>query len=204
MTKRITFALVAVALVILVTVMPVSAGPALYENGVIKGVVFIVADRGQDYYLGEEINLSGRNTATELTYLFITGPGLAVNGSQIQNRDPGNFPVENDNPVTFKQVGVNRDHTWSWKWNTAKYALEDGKYTIYALGQPNDKNHLELTPYGTTTITIRKPLVSTVIPIIATTSPPPPIMTSNKSPGYGALVALIGLGAVAFIVMRRY
>jgi len=40
---------------------------------------------------------------------------------------------------------------------------------------------------------------------VETTVPPtevPP--TPTQSPGYGALIALIGLGAVAFIVVRRH
>ena len=31
----------------------------------------------------------------------------------------------------------------------------------------------------------------------------PTAVPTTKSPGYGALIALIGLGAVAFIVVRR-
>ena len=38
--------------------------------------------------------------------------------------------------------------------------------------------------------------------IVATTAPTP--VPTTKSPGYGALIALIGLGAVAFIVVRRH
>jgi PGF-CTERM protein len=38
-------------------------------------------------------------------------------------------------------------------------------------------------------------------PVITTATPTP---TPTKSPGYGALIALIGLGAVAFIVVRRH
>jgi PGF-CTERM protein len=49
-------------------------------------------------------------------------------------------------------------------------------------------------------------VVTTATPIptpttVATTMPTP---TPTKSPGYGALIALIGLGAVAFIVVRRH
>jgi|WetSurMetagenome_2_1015567.scaffolds.fasta_scaffold30437_4 hypothetical protein len=205
MTKQLIIALVAVALAVLISVLPVSAGPAQYENGVMKGDIFIVADRGQDYSLGEEINFSGRNTATDLTYLFITGPGMAEQGSRIHNPDPAQWAVENNNAVTFKQVGVNSDHTWSWKWDTAHYTLEEGKYTIYASGQPNDKNHLELTPYGTTTITIRKPVVSeTVSPSLTIATPLTAAPGATRSPGYSALVALTGIGAVALIVIRRH
>ncbi|MDD1683388.1 MAG: DUF3821 domain-containing protein [Methanoregula sp.] len=38
-------------------------------------------------------------------------------------------------------------------------------------------------------------------PVVTTVAPTP---TPTKSPGYGALIALIGLGAVAFIVVRRH
>jgi len=39
--------------------------------------------------------------------------------------------------------------------------------------------------------------------VVVTTAAPTPVPTT-KSPGYGALIALIGLGAVAFIVVRRH
>ncbi|WP_321505189.1 MEMAR_RS02690 family S-layer glycoprotein [uncultured Methanoregula sp.] len=44
--------------------------------------------------------------------------------------------------------------------------------------------------------------VTTVATKVATTVPTP--VPTTKSPGYGALIALIGLGAVAFIVVRRH
>jgi PGF-CTERM protein len=50
-------------------------------------------------------------------------------------------------------------------------------------------------------------VVVVVKPTEATPAPTPiptPIPTPTKSPGYGALIALIGLGAVAFIVVRRH
>jgi PGF-CTERM protein len=48
-------------------------------------------------------------------------------------------------------------------------------------------------------------VVVVVVPTSApTTVPPTPTPTPTKSPGYGALIALIGLGAVAFIVVRRH
>jgi PGF-CTERM protein len=53
----------------------------------------------------------------------------------------------------------------------------------------------------TTVITTVAP--PTTIPTTIATTVPTPIPTT-KSPGYGALIALIGLGAVAFIVVRRH
>ncbi|MFA6332553.1 MAG: MEMAR_RS02690 family S-layer glycoprotein, partial [Methanoregula sp.] len=125
-----------------------------------KGAVTIVAAGDQSYYLGEEIKFSGTNTETYKTYLFIVGPNLKTDGSQINKDDPRNFAVETNNESTFKVIDVNGDNTWSWKWGTANYALDAGTYTIYAVSQPYDKESLENAAYGTVSIIIKKPFVS--------------------------------------------
>jgi len=175
---------------------PVSSGKETITG---KGFVTIVAAGSQSYSHGDEIGFSGQNTETYKTYLFITGPNLPEQGSQIQNPDPRHWPVENNNTATFKTMDVNGDHTWSWKWGTANYALDAGTYTIYAVSRPNDKNHLENAAYGTVSIIIKRPFVP------ATSSPTNPVATPapTKSPGYSALIALTGLGIVTFIVIRR-
>jgi PGF-CTERM protein len=58
-----------------------------------------------------------------------------------------------------------------------------------------------------TPVTTVTPFVTTVVPTQATpiqTTVVPTAIPTTKSPGYGALIALIGLGAVAFIVVRRH
>jgi hypothetical protein len=45
-----------------------------------KGTVTVVAAGDQSYYLGQEVKLSGTNSETDTTYLFITGPNLPSNG----------------------------------------------------------------------------------------------------------------------------
>ncbi|MFA6225568.1 MAG: MEMAR_RS02690 family S-layer glycoprotein [Methanoregula sp.] len=59
------------------------------------------------------------------------------------------------------------------------------------------------TPAVTATpvVTSTEPVVTTVETVVTTVLPTP---TPTKSPGYGALIALIGLGAVAFIIVRRH
>ena len=138
-----------------------------------KGAVTIVAAGDQSYYLGEEIKLSGTNTETYKTYLFLVGPNLPSKGAVIFNADPRNAlygstfspsktskGVINNDAETFKAVDVNGDNTWSWKWGTANYALDAGTYTIYAVSQPYDKENLENAAYGTVSIIIKKPFVS--------------------------------------------
>ncbi len=58
------------------------------------------------------------------------------------------------------------------------------------------------TATPTVVVTTAAPVVTTVAPVVTTAAPV--ATTPTKSPGYGALIALIGLGAVAFIVVRRH
>ena len=140
-------------------------GNGTYKNDEVdvkveKGAVTIVAAGDQSYYLGEEIKFSGTNTETYKTYLFIVGPNLPDNGANIANDDPRHWPSYDNVASTFKVVDVNGDNTWSWKWGTSNYALDAGTYTIYAVSQPYDKDHLEKAAYGTVSIIIKKPFVS--------------------------------------------
>ena len=59
-------------------------------------------------------------------------------------------------------------------------------------------------PAPTPVVTTAATPVATAATPVPTTVPPTPVPTPTKSPGYGALIALIGLGAVAFIVVRRH
>jgi PGF-CTERM protein len=127
-----------------------------------KGAVTIVAAGDQSYYLGEEIKFSGTNTESYKTYLFIMGPNLKPQGSQIQQDNPRAFAVVDNDPSTFKTVDVNGDNTWSWKWGTSKVALDAGTYTIYAVSQPRayTSEGLANAAFGTVSIIIKKPFVS--------------------------------------------
>jgi hypothetical protein len=174
------------------------------EKTILPGAVTIMASGDPNHYLGDEIQISGTNTATDLTYLFITGPGLAEQGSRIHNPDPKHWAVENNNIDSFKQLGVTSDHTWSWNWDTSRYVLDEGVYTIYAADRPSDRKHLENAAYGTTSITIRKPAVSAISPSVTPATTTPVVPAPPRSPGYGALIALIGLCAGGFIVIHRH
>lgn len=181
--------------------------PVVTETAM-PGEVTILMRGSQDCILGDEINFTGTNTAPGWkTYIFITGPGLAENGSQIQSTDPKNAPVVNDNPVTFKQMDVQGDHTWSWRWGTASTKLDPGTYTIWAVGGPRDAGHLEKIPHGTVSITLKKPAGSKAAPVspVPTTHVPSETATTTApSPGFVLPAALAGLGAVALFMNRRH
>lgn len=182
MTKRISPALVAVALVALLAVMPALAESNLTNEQIAamaadRPYITIMAAGDQDYYVGETIEFLGDNTITDMTYLFITGPGLPEDGAQIHNPDPAHSPLENDNPASYQQVSVKSDHTWSWKWDTTNYVLEDGIYHIHAVPRLYDKNLI--TPTGTALITIKKSAESTT----STTATPTATPTASTKTG---------------------
>jgi PGF-CTERM protein len=125
-----------------------------------KGADTIVASGDQNYFLGEEIKLSGTNTESSTTYMFLIGPNLPESGASLKSDDPRHWTVKNNESDTFTKADVNGDGSWSYKWGTATVALDGGTYTIYAVNIPRDRDHLEEATYGTVSIVLKKPFVS--------------------------------------------
>jgi PGF-CTERM protein len=124
-----------------------------------KGAVTIVAAGDQSYYLGEEIKLSGTNTESTTTYLFIIGPNLPSNGGQLNSPKQAVIPGL---PWDSASAAVLADNTWTYKWGTSNLDLDAGTYTIYAVSQPYNQQAslLAKAAYGTVSIIIKKPFVS--------------------------------------------
>jgi PGF-CTERM protein len=147
-----------------------------YENGdfkgdevdvkVEKGAVTIVAAGDQSYYLGEEIKLSGTNTESTTTYLFIIGPNLPTLGGVLtdpkKDVTPDLTPADGDGGWNSAKAAVLADNTWSYKWGTSNIDLDAGTYTIYGVSKPYNKQPtlLAKAAYGTVSIIIKKPFVS--------------------------------------------
>nr|WP_319540615.1 MEMAR_RS02690 family S-layer glycoprotein [uncultured Methanospirillum sp.] len=121
-----------------------------------KGDVTIVAAGDQSYYLGEEVKLSGTNSETDTSYLFITGPNLPTNGATLKSPKK---EVNNNQPQSFDIADVQDDDTWEYKWQTANLEIDAGTYTIYAVSSPNDKEHLNDAQYDTVSLVIKKPYI---------------------------------------------
>ncbi len=133
------------------------ADPATFDEvrvQVVRGDVTIVAAGTGVYSIGEEIFLSGTNTESAITYLFVTGPGLAANGSKLDDLAVASITRDAD---TFTRADVELDDTWAYRWDTGAYGLlpDCGTYTIYAVALPNARNDLANTVYGTTSVTLR-------------------------------------------------
>ena len=119
--------------------------------------VTIEADGDKSYYAGEWIFFSGKNTASETTYLFFTRSSLKSTGEKMSGA-PGY--VMNDYPDGFEKVKVSNDGTWEYAWNTANVHLDAGTYTIYAANTPKDFDHIYESFFGSESIVIKKPYIT--------------------------------------------
>lgn len=115
------------------------------------------SDPGFRYHPGDTITVAGTNTGSRTTYLFITGPNLKANGSQIQSAYPPAAGVVESDTSTFAAAAVGADNRWSFVWDTGRSTLAPGTYTIYAVSGPHDRNHLAYSPYGTTPVLLVTP-----------------------------------------------
>ncbi|MDE2443600.1 MAG: hypothetical protein O0X49_04380, partial [Methanocorpusculum sp.] len=114
----------------------------------VGGLTIATTDSGRSYYLGQEIKLTGTNTDSDTTYLFLTGPNLNPAGISL------------DGTGTFSKAPVSSDNTWTYTWDTGSSGLDIGTYTIYAVGSKSDKFQLAGTQYATLSIQLRQPDLS--------------------------------------------
>jgi|GEM_PF-1841684 len=124
------------------------------------GTISITAPGDGNATIGDEIALSGTNTDSATTYLFLTGPGLNATGVNLMNLS---MPVVNDNPSTFTIGYVEIDDSWEYRWDTHSVRgglLEEETYTIYAVSSPRDEAHLSDAVYATTTVRFQPPTIT--------------------------------------------
>lgn len=121
-----------------------------------KGSVTVVASGDSNYYLGEEVKLSGTNSETDVTYLFITGPNLPTMGGTLKAPKQ---EINNDQPASFDTADVQDDDTYEFKWQTANLEVDAGTYTVYAVSAPRDGDHLSDAQYDTVSLVIKKPYI---------------------------------------------
>ncbi len=123
------------------------------EIRVTKGEISL--NTGRDSYpMGEEILLSGRNSGSCETYLFMTGPNLPSSGSRLEAPDR---EVRNMDPGSFTMADGDCE-TWEYRFRTGNLGIDAGTYTIYAVSAPVDRNHLSGNPYETLSLTLRRPV----------------------------------------------
>jgi len=140
-------------------VLPVSADTSGSPGG--KPVITITAQGSHSYYLGEKVTLIGKNTGSDSTYLFITGPNMPGSGGKLTSPRQA---VVGGNPDTFTVVKTKPDGTWEYLFYTANLPFDAGSYTLYAVSSPVAVSQFsDSTTYGTASIILKKPFISAEI-----------------------------------------
>jgi hypothetical protein len=124
------------------------------------GILFLtgsaLAFPGIQMTLGDEVILAGYSTSGPYVYLFLTGPNLPVNGVALHDisrrADQGGFT----------RVSVDGDNHWSYTWHTGSIGgrLDEGIYTVWVVGSPEDRSRLARADYRTISVTLGKPSVT--------------------------------------------
>ena len=109
------------------------------NKGAVPFTAYVFGQQTNQAYLGETIRLTGTNSDSTTTYLFISGPCQSCAGSDLVN----NAPVVTGEPYTFTQVPVKPDGTWEYLWVTRENMIDLGQYSIYASSKPDDRQALE-------------------------------------------------------------
>ena len=120
-------------------ILPVTALPGGNTAAV---TITVSSPQGGAHILGEPVHISGTNTASNVTYLFLTCNGCSPAGSKPDGADPMNTPVRDGDAPAFTAVPVDTDGRWSWVWDTKTIILPDGTYSVHALSSPRDADHL--------------------------------------------------------------
>lgn len=140
-------------------IMPASADTSAGPGG--NTIVTITAQGSQSYYLGEKVSLSGKNTGSDSTYLFITGPNMPSSGGKLTSPRQA---VVSGNPDTFTVVKTKPDGTWEYSFYTANLPFDAGSYTLYAVSSPVAESQFSgSTTYSTASIILKKPFISAEI-----------------------------------------
>ena len=166
---------------------PVSADTGSPTGTGSDGTVTITRLAQVKYYIQEDtVTLSGTNTGSGTTYLFITGPNLKPNGAQIQSIHPFQSPVIDDDASTFQAARVGPDNTWAYTWDTHNVMIDSGMYTVYAASTPRDLPHINSTHFDRISL-IMAPPRGMVQPADTDTS-----SGGNASAGTGVTIAADG------------
>ena len=132
----------------------------------VQGNVTIAVAGPGSYFLGESLSISGTNTDSNTTYLFIVGKGLDQEGVSLSDISL------NASEGYFTEVPVNPDKTWSFQWDTSvagDLATEGyGNYSwgsyppisIYAVADPVGASEVTGHAHATQELLFYRPFVA--------------------------------------------
>ncbi|KAF1077888.1 hypothetical protein MKMG_01184 [Methanogenium sp. MK-MG] len=177
------------------------------------GDITVTTSGDSSYYIGQEIVISGTNTDSDYTWLYITGPNLPNKGGSIEDpRDGVNtapavgvWPYPDgllDSGAVWSGENVETDDTWEYKWDTAGVNLDAGSYTIYAVTTATNQNDLgrDDATYGTVSISIKQPFVTATTSSATVAKGDDMYITGNAEgdPTQGVAIWILGKNYVSY------
>ena len=121
------------------------------------------------FQVGEWVNLSGMNTESGTTSLFLVGPALDERGTMLTNTSR----YAKDGHVDSAVVGSGKVWWFTWDTSAAGTALNEGTYVVYAVTRPADWNNVKGYTYATRRIEFRGRLFPVTTPPDGTPTPVP-------------------------------
>lgn len=103
------------------------------------------------FFKGSVVSLSGLNTITDTTYLFMAGPGLPAAGGSLLSPL---VQVQSDVPATFDSALVSESDTWVFSWTIPHTLPETGTYILYAASEPKNLINISETISDSLPVTI--------------------------------------------------
>lgn len=101
---------------------------------------------GNIFYLGDEIRIDGTNSDSNMTYIWLTGPGLEKCGVNLFN------PTESKEPVKAVVFDTKDGIANYWRiepnWNTGAVPIGAGKYTLWMASVDPDCRFCQCDPSG--------------------------------------------------------
>ncbi|MGB9175238.1 MAG: hypothetical protein WCB46_00695 [Methanoregula sp.] len=175
-----------------------ATGPAAASTGN-DGSVTITQPKSGRYSIGDTFTFSGTNTGSDTTYLFITGPNLDPNGSQIQSTHPRDSPVIDGDASTFLAASAGPDNEWSYTWNSQKVLIDAGMFEVFAASSPRDLPHINDTHYARVAFIMSRP-ANIESPHGNLSVPPSVVMKGDKITISGTAKGNPGPGVAIWII----
>ncbi|GEM_PF-2436570 len=99
----------------------------------LNGSITISTGRDNVFNVGDPIQITGKNTVSKKTYLYVTGNSLPESRLNLQNFS---ILVDSNLPDSFIQTDVGQDGTWNYLWNTNNVTFISGQYLLNAVPMP--------------------------------------------------------------------
>ncbi|MFA5237937.1 MAG: hypothetical protein WC362_08810, partial [Methanoregula sp.] len=133
--------LVAGALLFIIAILPATGAQTVTINATPSVV-----------HLGDTVSLSGTVSGGQMiaVYLFVTGPDLDSRGVTLENLNiPAGRGLFTTAPVDIKKG------TWEYPWDTSIILgnMNPGKYTVYVVTSPIDRERFSTGGYASADIT---------------------------------------------------